>query len=443
MPAPTAPDVREIDLTGDAGDALLAVAVALEAALLVWETDPTSELAHGLRAGALSLAASLVARARWAPDAPTDAVLRVEAARWMEDAAGAVGAREDLLPTTLDEVDNELLELTSELINEAALESHDHEAGLGFREEDETIVLAVSPLPPGEARIRLLGLVFRFVEAAVARDPLLAMEREASAWWIERWTPELTREDEDDVPVMVREEEFSLVERATLRDSRPVLQALLKYGELDVLPPRQRKLAEQLWRSVAGVWTVRERDEDGAVFEWKIDDTVFRVIEDPGADYQPGDAAIGRLIPLGAGEWMRSPGMVILAVPGDEWVDEVSRAFADAIPARIPDGVVVEAALTRSLGGGEGPRRIPPARSATEARTVLADAYRILHERGLARPLDEDERLVGMVAHRHPTARPPIDFATDTVVSEWLTALAEMGRKGTGGSKSKSKKRRH
>ncbi|HYW08357.1 MAG TPA: hypothetical protein VE913_15470 [Longimicrobium sp.] len=438
MPVPTAPDVREIDLTGDAGDALLAVAVALEAAFLVWETDPTSELGHRLRAGGLALAAGLVARARRAPDAPTDADLRMEAARWMEDAAGAVGAREDLLPTTLDEVDNELLEFTSELINEAALESHDHEAGLGFREEDETIVLACSPLSPGEARIGLLALVFRFVEAAVARDPLLAMEREASAWWFERWTVDT---EEHVVPATVREGEFSLVERATLRDNRPVLQALLKYGELDDLPPRQRKLAEQLWRSVVGVWTVRERDDDGAVLVWEVDDTVFRVREDPGADYVAGDVAVGRLIPLGDGEWMRSPGMVLLDQPGDEWVDAVSRAFADAIPARIPDGVVVEAALTRSAGG-DVPRRIPPARGAAEARTVLADALRILGERGFARPLDDEERSVGMVAHRHPTAHPPVDFVADTVVSEWLTALAEMGRKGTGGSKSKSKKRR-
>jgi hypothetical protein len=442
MPAPIPPDAREIDLTGDAGDALLAVAVALEAALLLWETDPASAVAHRLRAGGLALAAGLVARARRAPDAPTDAVLRVEAARWMEDAAGAVGAREALLPTTLDEVDNELLELTSELIHEAALESHDHEATLGFREEDDTIVLACSPLPPVEARVRLLELVFRFVEAAVARDPLLAMEREASAWWIERWTRDTGTAEDADVRTMVRGEEFSLVEHATLRDGRPVLQALLKYGELDVLPPRQRKLAEQLWRSVAGVWTVRERDEDGAVYVWKTDDTVFRVREDPGADYDAGDAAIGRLIPLGDDTWMRSPGMEILAQPGDEWVAGVSRAFADAIPARVPDAVMVEAALTVAAGGGDLPRRVPPARSASEARTVLADALRILQERGFARAIDEEARLLGMVAHRHPTAHPPVDFVLETVVSEWLTALAEMGRKGTGGSKSKSKKRR-
>lgn len=359
--------LQALPLTGDAGDAFTAIAALLEAAYLLGEEGP------GFEEEAFALASRLVARARSAADAPTDAELRMAAVEHAEAAAAAVEPLGFELPESLEALSEELVRLTEQLIHEAALEEHTHDAYLALQGETDTMLLVVEPISNGAAHVSLLMMLFDRVELGIADDPLDVLERAASAWWYHRWHAEA----DDDEFAEVREQEWSLVERATAATGLSFVAELVEDEDaVAALPPRQRHLARQLPHSVSGTWRVRERTGDDAVFV-SSDGTEYPVREHE-VEYAAGATAVGRLIPLGDGTWLRSPGMHI---------------------APEPEGIPAKLAVPRSL---------PPARSASEARKVLADVASIL-----------------------PEVKP------DEVISAWLEALTRMARKGTGGNKSK------
>jgi hypothetical protein len=354
-----------IPLTGDAGDAFMAVAALLEAAYLTGEEGP------GFEEEAFALASRLVARARGAAGAPTDAQLRMKALERSEAAAAAVDPLGYELPESLNGLSEELVRLTEQLIHEAALEEHTHDAYLALQGETDTMLLVVEPISNAAAHVSLLIMLFDRVEMGIEGDPLGVLERAASAWWFHRWHPEV----DDDEFAEVREQEWSLVERATAAKGRSFVAELVEDEDaMRALPPRQRHLARQLLHSVTGTWRVRERTDDTAVFVSLADGSEYPVHEHE-ADYGPGAVATGRLIPFGDGTWLRSPGTHIAA-----------NAAQDL----------------------EAPRPLPPARSASDARKVLAEAASILE-----------------------------NVEPDEVISAWLAALTRMSRKGTGGNKSK------
>jgi hypothetical protein len=382
---------QALPLTGDAGDAFTAIAALLEAAYLVGEEGP------GFEEEAFALASRLVARARGAADAPTDAELRMAAVEHGEAAAAAVEGLEFALPESLEELSEELVQLTEELIREAALEEHTHDAYLALQGDTDTILLVVAPVTVAAAHVWLLGSLFERVEMGIMEEPAVAMERAASAWWFNRWRPESPTE-EDEHAAVTREQEWSLVERPTLDSGLSFVQELVDDGEfLAALPPRQRHLARQLLQSVPGVWEVRERTGEEALFV-SADGTEYRVREHGEEDeYGAGAVGIGRLIPFGDETWLRSPGMHFTPDP------------ASLVAADDPDlapSIMLESLIT----GIRVPRSVPPARSASEARKVLAASV-----------------LEG--------------YEDDPVVSAWMAALAQMAKKGTGGSKSKKKRR--
>ena len=362
---------QALPLTGDAGDAFTAIAALLEAAYLVGEEGP------GFEEEAFALASRLVARARGAADAPSDAQLRVEALERSEAAAASVEPLGFKLPESLDAVSEELLRLAEQLIHEAALEEHTHDAYLALQGDTDIILLVVEPISNAAAHATLLMILLDRMELGIDGDPLGMLERTASLWWYHRWHAER----EDDEFAEVRAQEWSLVERARVASGRPFVAEWVEDEDaLGSLPPRQRHLARQLLHSVSGTWRVREREGDDAVFVSE-DGTEYPVREHE-AEYGAGAAAAGRRIPLGDGTWLRSPAMHI--APG-------------------PDGVPVKLAA---------PRPLPPARSASEARQMLAEVQSIL-----------------------------AGVEPDEVISAWLDALTQMSRKGTGGSKSKKKRR--
>ncbi|HEX8358476.1 MAG TPA: hypothetical protein VF613_00040 [Longimicrobium sp.] len=351
-----------VPLTGDAGDAFVAIAALLEAAYLTGEEGP------GFEEQAFALASRLVARARGAADAPTDAQLRMEALERSEAAAAAVDPLGYELPESLNGLSEELVQLTEQLIHEAALEEHTHDAYLALQGDTDTMLLVVEPISNAAAHVSLLMMLLDRVELGIEGDPLDVLERTASAWWFHRGHPEV----EDDGFEEVREQEWSLVERPTAATGRSFVSKLVEDEEaMAALPPRQRHLARQLLHSVSETWQVRERTGDDAVFV-SPDGTEYPVREHE-AEYGAGAVATGRLIPLGDGTWLRSPGMHIGTAP-------------EAAP----------------------PRSLTPARSASEARKILEQAGPLLK-----------------------------DVEPDEVISAWLEALTRMARKGTGGNKSK------
>ncbi|CAA9325537.1 MAG: hypothetical protein AVDCRST_MAG68-2209 [uncultured Gemmatimonadetes bacterium] len=349
-----------LPLTGDAGDAFVAIAALLEAAYVTVEEGP------GFEEEAFALASRLVARARGAADAPTDAQLRMEALERSEAAAAVVEPLGFELPESLDGLAEELVLLTEAVVREAALEVHTHDAYLALQGDTDTMLLVVVPVSVAEAHVWLLGSLLERVEMGIEANPLRALERAASGWWF-------LRSRGDDELTELREQEWSLAERPTAATGRSFVAELVADEEaMAALPPRQRHLARQLLQSVSGSWRVRERTGDDAVFVSLADESEYRVREHE-AEYGADAVAVGRLVPLDDETWLRSPGMHI--------------------------GVASEPAA---------PRPLPPARSASEARKVLAEAGPILK-----------------------------DVEPDEVISAWLEALTRMARKGTGGNKSK------
>jgi hypothetical protein len=159
-------------------------------------------------------------------------------------------------------------------------------------EINRCIRVAASALPqaavtgPNEASW-LLESLYDHVEAAVLLDPMLDLERRTSAWWFERWTPAPARQRPDETfPRGVREQEWSLVERSTLRLEAPVVAG---YSD----------------GSFAGVFTVHDRRESEITLEDVAGGHRYLVHEHNGEiAYHPEYLALGRLIPFGPGRYL-------------------------------------------------------------------------------------------------------------------------------------------
>lgn len=434
---PEAEDIhfQALPLTGDAGDAFVAITAMMEAALVA--ADPEGDLENN----AFALASRLVARAIGGPGAPTDAELRVEAVERTEAATAVAEAVDYELATSIDDIPEEVMRLAEQLIREAALEEHTHDAYLALQGDSDTILLVVMPVSIAAAHVWLLESLYDRVEAGIMDEPLEVLERGASAWWFERWRPAKPVAD-DEFAAGVREQEWSLVDRPTLSTESSFIEDLVEDEEaLATFPPRQRHMARQLLESSLGIWQVRERAGDVVALVSAVDGAEHTLREHGGVEeYGEGAVVIGRLIPFGDGTWLRSPGAVVNPEPLPEW----TRALADALKAtdtlELPPSIILEAALTAAMTGERVPRTPPPARSASEARKILENVMPLFIDAGIARPLDPSE--VPEELRSTVPDGPLYDNELDLIVSDWMQALSEMGRKGTGGGKSKGNRRK-
>jgi hypothetical protein len=425
---------QALPLTGDAGDAFVGIAVLLQAVFLAESPPPD------LHERAMELASKLVARAYGAPGAPTDAELRAAAVEASETAS-AIGDEQGFeVSESLDEIPEELMVFAEEVLREAALEYHTHDAYLALQGDTDDVLLVVVPLSVAAAHVGLLANLFNRMEAAIAENPLAVLERGASAWWFERWRPAKPIEG-DGFAAGVREQEWSFIERPTLALDTPFIDGLLGDEEMAAdIPPRQRHMARQLLESVLGIWQVRERTGDDAMYISAVDGTEHPVKEHaPVEEYGTGAVVIGRLIPFGDGTWLRSPGAVTTPAPRPEWTRTLTEGMKRASELDLAPAIVLEAALTHTMTGERVPRSVPPARSASEARQLLKEMVPIFLEAGLATPTDGSDLPPDV---RASATGPLVTTELDDVVGEWMQALSQMARKGTGGSKSKAKKRR-
>ncbi len=434
---PTVDDIHfeSIPLTGDAGDAFVAIAALQEAEYL--DVDPDTDFAGQ----AFALASKLVARVRRAEGAPTDAELRVAALEMSDAAHAAADAAGVELPESLEQLSEEQLLDAEQVIHEAGLEEHTHDAYLALDGDSETILLVASPVSTAAAHVALLGTLFERVEGSIEGDPLAEVERAASMWWFQRWRPAKPVEI-DDFPAGVREQEWSLVDRPSLATELSPLAEIVQDEEgFATIPPRQRHMGRNLLESVTGMWHVRERTGDEAVFVSAVDGRESTVIEHGGVEdaYGAGTVVIGRLIPFPDGTWLRSPGTIMVPVPPAEWTRALADAVKETADLDVPPAILLEAVLTRTMTGERPPRTVPPARSASEAREVLARLNSILVEAGIARTVDS-ATLPAEVREGLPSE--PVYQELDIVLADWMKALSEMARKGTGGGKSKANRRK-
>ena len=437
MPIESNDDVpsESIPLTGDAGDAFVAIAALLEAEYL--DVDPDTDFVGH----AYALASKLVARVRRAEGAPTDAELRIAALELSEAAHAAADEAGVELPDALDQLSEDLLFDAEDVVREAALEEHTHDAYLALEGDTDTILLVASPISTAAAHVALLGNLLERVEASIEGGPLAEVERAASAWWFQRWRPAKPAEP-DDFAAGVREQEWSLVDRPSLGNGLSPLAEIVQDEEgFATIPPRQRHMGRSLLASVTGMWHVRERTGDEAVFVSVVDGSESTVIEQAGMEEQYGAGAVvlGRLIPFGDGTWLRSTGTILNPVPAAEWTRALADAVKELAELELPPAILLEAVLTRIMAGERIPRRVPPARGASEARDLLARLNAILVDAGIARTVDSAtlprELREGLPAE-------PVYQELDIVLADWMKALSEMARKGTGGGKSKAGRRK-
>jgi hypothetical protein len=208
------------------------------------------------------------------------------------------------------------------------------------------------------------------------------------------------------------------------------------------IPPRQRLMARNLLQSVTGIWHVRERTGDEVVFVSVVDGGESTVIErgtEEEAAYGPGAVVIGRLIPFTDGTWLRSPGSITVPVPPAEWTRALAEAVKESAELEVPRAIFLEAVLTRTMTREQVPRPVPPARSATEARELLARLNTIFLEAGIAQVVDP-ATLPPELREQMPTEF--VYQALDVILADWVEALGNMARKGTGGGKSKANRRK-
>ncbi|HEX8454172.1 MAG TPA: hypothetical protein VF647_18940 [Longimicrobium sp.] len=427
---------ESLPLTGDAGDAFVAIAALLEAEYLDVgrETDFAGQ--------AFALASRLVARVRRVEGAPTDAELRM-AALEMSEAAHAAADRGGVeLPESLEQLTEDQILDAERLIQEAALEDHTHDAYLALEGDTETILLVASPVSTAAAHVALIEVLFDRVEGSIQGDPLAEVERAAALWWFRRWRPAKPVVD-DEFPAGVREQEWSLVDHASLATGLSPMAEMVQDEEgFATIPPRQRLMARNLLQSVTGIWHVRERTGDEVVFVSVVDGGESTVIErgtEEEAAYGPGAVVIGRLIPFTDGTWLRSPGSITVPVPPAEWTRALAEAVKESAELEVPRAIFLEAVLTRTMTREQVPRPVPPARSATEARELLARLNTIFLEAGIAQVVDP-ATLPPELREQMPTEF--VYQALDVILADWVEALGNMARKGTGGGKSKANRRK-
>lgn len=336
-----------------------------------------------------------------------------------------------LAPVPLDDYAprEDALGFTSAALREQALERHTAET-LVATDRDGGRLLVSMPVSVERAHVWLSGVLYEKVEAWVDEDPLISMERAASAWWLSRWRGARPLPG-DDFAQGVREQEFSLVERPLRCLGVSAMRHLVEEGRLRRIGARQQHMAAQLLQSHAGVWTVDERADGRAVFTAAWDGTRYEVREHATpADnaYGPGFLALGRLIPFGDGTWLRSPGTFLMSYGGRS--ADVARDLARGLMAQVEhmpvEGVLEAAAHT--LAGVRGlPRAVPPAPTPDAAADRARELTLLLRAEGIARPAGPGSEVAMRL--RGDTETEVLEYDLDIMLGEYLHALFQQSQK--------------
>lgn len=420
--------MQMVPLEGGLRLAVHALAAGLELLSSAWPDEASLE--RPVYDSGVRLARHVADAAAGAPNALGDGAL-ADAARAhygrVEELRGDCGVE----PVPLDAYapTKDALGLVSAGLREQALEHHTAETLLATDRAGGHL-LATMPVSVEQAHVWLSGVLYEKVEAWVEEDPLVYLERAASAWWLSRWRGSRPLAG-DDFARGVREQEFSLVERPLRCMGVSAMQYLVDEDLLRGVGPRQRHMAAQLLQSQAGLWTVKAREDGRAVLLAAWDGTEYEVREHATPRdnaYGPGYVALGRLIPFGDGTYLRSPGMFMMSFGNRS--DAIARDLAGAMAAQaehMPMEGVLEAAA-HTLAGVRGlPRAVPPAPTPDDAASLGREITLLLREAGIARPADPGfaaaMRLTG------GTGGEVLEYDADLVLAEYLHAVFQQSQK--------------
>jgi hypothetical protein len=242
----------------------------------------------------------------------------------------------------------------------------------------ELVAFAVSP---ETAHVELLEFLIDRAEAvALETDPLLATERDASAWEFSRWSvsPPPGRHPADaDFARHVREQEYSLADRSTMALGTSVIGGFAEDDVFSGLYPGQRRMAEALVASFVDIFECIAVTGNRATLRSLRSDRTYVVHEhlEP-VEYKVGWVAAGRLIPFEGDLYLRSPGMVFARADA---LDAARSAadLVDTLEDALPPALALEAFISSVMLGVEVPRVMKPMRSRADAREQL-DSLRFL-----------------------------------------------------------------
>jgi len=151
--------------------------------------------------------------------------------------------------------------------------------------------------------------------------------------------------------------------------------------------------------------------------------------------YVPGFIALGRLIPLDGGRWLRSPGMAFGSAPNDELAPALARAVRASTDTLGP-ALTIEAAIATMMSGTRAtlPLAVKPARSAAEAKALSWELNEVLQEAGLAKRVAKKRAPAELRDVALAPGTQLFEFSVDAAVGEWMQALIEMGGTGAPGA---------
>lgn len=173
-----------------------------------------------------------------------------------------------------------------------------------------------------------------------------------------------------------------------------------------------------------GVFEVLERQGENVVLRDLNSGNSLRVHEHSDEmTYGAGGIALGRLLPFGGKQHLRSPGMVFIEpVPGSRSQD-LAEGLTSLTNAGMPAGVAIEGLITQ-LHGTRVPRDVPAATSASEAERLSYHLAERAEAAGLATrpPLDDVPPDMRKLATAGPSRR-VVGLNLDWTLAEWMQRL--------------------
>jgi hypothetical protein len=333
-----------------------------------------------------------------------------------------------------------------QLIQEIGLEFHDLQCILATERDGKGAIFA-KRVPSPLAHAWLIEHLFQRVEAFVAADEHLALERNASAWFFECWSDGVDDGDPSytDFPRMMREKEWSLVSRDTLSLDEPAIASLTAEENPPDVPPRQQRLATAYARSTVGVFEIIAVDGPVVTVRDASTGLAHRYHEhSEEANPYPGLLILGRMIPLEDDLWLRSPGAIMLTAAGDELRDTLSSSLTQMCET-LPTPIALEGLISTAVFGATVPVSLLPAPTVTAARAALMAAQETFGELGLFTDVEVPPTAEGMAEQLESPALQSSELGVDQPVAEWLMALYEQASLDTprpGGQAAKRKNRR-
>ena len=261
----TPPQTHEPDLWPVVGrhlDALNAIADGLALVHSILGNDANPGIPLHILAGEYPETRDLVSPVRLLAETLVDATSNphVDAARDAERSTAIEfinAARERAHFRATRRARKDVLSDVGRLIHEIGLERHDLQCVLATDSDDKHVIVA-ERIPSPVAHAWLIEDLFQRLEAFVAADENLSLERNASAWFFDCWSE--GTEDGDtsytDFPRLIREREWSLVSRDTLSLDEPVISSFTIDQEPADVPPRQQRLATAYAQSTIGIFEI-------------------------------------------------------------------------------------------------------------------------------------------------------------------------------------------